>query len=269
MLWMLGETAVNCPFCAESIKDEAIVCRYCRRDLAIPKPLMDANKALTEKVAILEAEVARLQLHAPSPEPTPPAVQRGPLDPLTAVAAFVLLPTVLLLVAHYLLVVKVDANLVWLRTVSIVLPAAVGFMLQKRWAPAWYWTAAMAATVAIASILGMSTVVHFVDGDPILPKGAVAWRETVEYLASIALAYILGPFIAIAAEPLQRRRRKGAPQRPKTMVTRIASFIAHHAENSNKPVEERVERLVKLMNLGISAATAAGAIYTGFKGIIA
>lgn len=265
---MLGETAVNCPFCAESIKEEAIVCRYCHRDLTIPKPLLDANKALIERVAILEAEVARLQDQVPLAEPVP-AVPRGPLDPLTAVAGFALLPTVLLLAAHYLLVVKLDANLVWLRTVSIVLPAAVGFVLQKRWAPRWHWTALLAATVAVASILGMSTVVHFVDGDPILPKGRVAWHETIEYLASIGLAYVLGPFLAIASEPLQRRRRKAAPQRPRTIVTRIASFIAHHAENSNKPLEERIERLVKLMNLGISAATAAGAIYTGFKGVIA
>lgn len=37
---------------------------------------------------------------------------------------------------------------------------------------------------------------------------------------------------------------------------------------SPKTLEQRVERIVKLMNLGISATTAAGAIYTGMKAVV-
>jgi len=51
--------AVNCPFCLEDVKPGALVCRTCARDIAVPKPLMEANERLTARVAELEAELAR------------------------------------------------------------------------------------------------------------------------------------------------------------------------------------------------------------------
>jgi hypothetical protein len=47
---------VHCPFCLEEVKTDALVCRTCARDIAVPKPLMEANARLTARVAELEAE---------------------------------------------------------------------------------------------------------------------------------------------------------------------------------------------------------------------
>lgn len=264
--------AVHCPFCLEEVKPDALVCRTCTRDIAVPKPLMEANVQLTARVAELEAELAVAKAAVPAAAAVAPAAR--PHNLVHALIFYVALPVLLLVAIHYLLVVRLDAPLIWLRVASIALPAVFGFRFELAWRPRRIVLLPVAAGVGVAAVLGMSCVVHLVDGDAILPTGHVVWRETLEYVASIALAYVLGSLLCAALRPLHRQRH-GLIDRLATTIA-MASGAASAARSgagsggpAGKPLEARIERMVKLMNIGISAATAAGAVYTGLKATMA
>lgn len=254
---------MNCPYCEESVNHGATVCKTCRRDIALVVSLRDANRALEDRVQDLEGELADLRERGP----TVLAVeQSSPASPniIDLAVVYLVVPTVLLVGVHYLLVIKFDTNLVWLRAASIALPAVFGLMLDRKLNPRWFVTLVYGVVVAIASVFGMSMMVHFTDGDAILPDSRVAWRETLEYVTSIALSYLLGATLARVAQPM-----KLTGGRSNGRTTKLATLLVTHvAGTKGEPLPQRIQRMVKLIQLGVSAATAIGAVYTGFKNIL-
>lgn len=56
-----AKTSMRCPFCNETVRADASICRHCRNDLKVPESLMLENAELKERVASLRGELLDLQ----------------------------------------------------------------------------------------------------------------------------------------------------------------------------------------------------------------
>ncbi len=115
---------------------------------------------------------------------------------LSRLPAYFIVTVVLLLLAHYLIVMKLDLDPIYLRVAAIILPAGCGFLLFRNMRLGVGPVAALGLAVAIVAVAGMTTIVGLVDGHSILPSGTAEWQEAFEYVATIALAAAAGCLLA-------------------------------------------------------------------------
>lgn len=113
------------------------------------------------------------------------------------VAPYFLVPLVLLLVAHYsILINNLSNDYLWLAATAI--PFVFGF--------AQFWAgsrgAAPATAVALAlgvtGVCGMTISESLVSGDPILPQDRFEWLDNMQFAAAIALCFVAGYGLARA-----------------------------------------------------------------------
>lgn len=173
---------------------------------------------------------------------------------------------VLLLVAHYLAVFAFDLPAVILRLASIAIPLPIGIWmtLHRRIRP-WLETS-MAVSVGLIAVGAMSYVVSVYDATPFLPQNGGEWRETAEYVASIAFAYATGVLISAALQA-----RSGAPNRAGQLTLKLAQAITSvtgKAITTGPQIKKHVDLIQALINAAVLLATAVMAVVTGLRAVI-
>lgn len=241
---------LDCPFCAEPVRDTAVVCPHCTRDLAIPKPLLLRQREQALEIEALRAELLELRAERAMSHDGDPAAASA-WAPLVWPALGWAGTLGLVLAAHWLLVIRHDAAVAVLRAACIGLPflAALATPGLGR-VPLPLLVGASLALGGLA-VTGMSWTVHRVDGTPVVPVTARDLYEMLEFSVAIALSFLAGALARRLARLRREDRRATAAPGPASL-----DRLSHHAH--------RVGRLAETLSL---AATATGAVIAGFRAL--
>jgi hypothetical protein len=253
---------MECPFCIETIKDESLVCKNCARDLMLVRPYIFEIQEMIAEVDALQGDLSRARNRL--------AMIETPARFLMVNAlAFVVLPSILLVAAHYLVTFGFDLPPIYLRIASVLIPLPFGFALAMVKNIGFRGAMAVGVASAALSISSMLAVTGYLDDVNFVPANWQEWREAVEYGASIALAFGAG---SILATTLFRVLPSAITSRgkPNKAAYRVASMLGQHVGHETLRRRARLLQEIARTVLPLIGfiATASGSIYTGLKGVI-
>lgn len=253
---------MECPFCAETIKDEALVCKVCSRDLRVVRPVIDEVQEIVAEMDRLRRDIGRISARLER-------IKRPARYFVAHAIGYVLVPILLLVLAHVLVTIVFDAKPIYLRLASVVIPIPFGLVLYTREKVGIGGAVLVGAVTAILAVISMLAITGFNDNVPIVPGPWIEWRETIEYAASIMLAFVTGNIIGfLIFDVLPKTMAQGG--KPNAFAFSIARLLGQHVG------EEQLRRRARLIQdllvtvgplVGV-AVTAAGSVYAGLKGVI-
>ena len=252
---------MECPFCAETIKEEALVCRHCSRDLRIVRPVVIEVQQLVTQLDQLQLELDRIN--------TQLAFFVSPVRfVLRNAALYVVAPLLLLLAAHVVVTILLDVTPVYLRIASVIIPIPFGMTLYAVNKVGLRGSIGLGIATALLGVTGMLVIVGYIDKVPILPDTPREWREAIEYALSIMLAYVTGDLLATLILRLLPNAM-AASGRPSATAVRLARMLGQHGPDVMRRRARRIQELIKTIGpLAGLVATAGGSIYTGLKSVL-
>ena len=260
---------MNCPYCLSEVSEEAHVCKTCSRDLYLFKPMMAKVAELEAKMTAIpssEAYVLRIaELEEMLDEQNQKLEQRSLLNWVSDIAFYILVPLLLLLLAHWLITVVYDAKMIYLRLISMALPLPFAYFLFKSRAHKILPWFVGVIFLAIASVIGMSWITSLVDKTPVWPQNLFEWKEVLEYSASIAFSFLTGMLLGgVTYAAKQRHRKAGLLQ----SMVKIKSLNLSGDSVSLKNVHGQMKKLQEYGGTVVALGTTAVSIFTGLRGII-
>ena len=247
---------MDCPYCAEPIKDSALTCKHCTRDLFLIRPLMAQLADATARLEAFEsADPSREHPAAiTSVRSAPPPSTLPGIDPLAAMAV----TFILLVFSHYVIVVEYNLSLVFLRCVSIAIPLAFGFLCRESGRPSMAVEFVYGVAVAILSVVVMAKIVGKLDHVPVLPRNLYEWREFAEYGASIAFGFFTG--VVIRRIAIATRLQQAAQSALIAMISKVvADKLGGRAAGFN------MKTIQSLVSMAVAAGSAITSIVSGFR----
>ena len=261
---------MNCPYCLSEVSEEAVVCKTCSRDLYLFKPMMakvaELEKQLSEipNQEAYDLRIAELELMLDEHEQKL-AAPKSMLNWLMDIALYLVVPLLILLLAHWLIVVVYDAKMIYLRVISMLVPLPFAYFLfkehQHKLLP-WFIGVAFLSTT---SVIGMSWITSTVDNSPVFPQGLFEWKEVIEYAASIAFSFLTGMLLGGVAYASKQRHRRAARINP--FMKAVAEGLGH-GQISPGNLFTLMKTLQEYGGTIVALGTTALSIYTGLKGII-
>ena len=259
---------MNCPYCLSEVSEEAHVCKFCSRDLYLFKPMMAKITSLEGQLAAIPSqevnELRIAQLEYLLDEQNQQLTDRPLFAWVKDIALYLIVPLLLLLLAHWLIVIIYDTKMIYLRIISMILPLPFAYFLFKSHAHKLFPWFVGVVFLAISSVIGMSWITSLVDRTPIWPQNFFEWKEVLEYSASIAFSFLTGMLLGgVAYAGKQRRRQDGIMN----MLIKVAS-----TQSAGGVSIQGMHGLMKsLQDYGgtvVALGTTAVSIYTGLKGIV-
>ncbi|MBB5050270.1 hypothetical protein HNQ36_000218 [Afipia massiliensis] len=253
---------MECPFCAEKVKDEALVCKHCSRDLRVVRPVLLEIEDIVGDIEKIRREFDSVSARLYR--------RRHPVRSFAIHSiGYILIPAILLVAAHIIVTIVLNVSPLYLRIASVLIPLPFGFSIFAVQKVGYRGAALVGIITALLSVFCMLTVTGLNDHVPILPASWIEWREVLEYSASIALAFLTGNILGILMLQLLASSLSQG-DRPNAAAYRAARLLGPYVGEDQ--LRRRARIIQELMRaagplIGI-LSTAAGSIYAGLKGIL-